>query len=102
MRGVWVANSDLSKYAFGEWQYVQSFPMAFANMPIDSKKLSTGRPLSTVMVLKTSSDTGTFSGALCADPAGPAAPAAPARHVTAMAVAPRNIRLTPNCMMISF
>jgi hypothetical protein len=41
-RGVCVANADLSSAALEAWQKVQSLPIELANVPITSKKVSTG------------------------------------------------------------
>jgi hypothetical protein len=100
MRGVCVANADLSSAAFDAWQNVQSLPMELANVPITSKNVSTGMPRSSWTVLKVSSTIGTRSPA-CAAPAWPACAGrgaqttAATRHATAIAAAHANTRLAP-------
>ena len=53
IRGVAIANALRSSAAVGEWQNVQSFPIALANIPMASKNVSTGMPLSSWTFLKT-------------------------------------------------
>src|SRR5687768_14374536 len=81
--GVDSANFALSNTASETWQNVQSLPIEFANIPIASKNVSTGMPLSSMTLLKTSPAIGGVSGGFCA------ALAAPARQATAIAMAPR-------------
>src|SRR3989304_5874491 len=94
IRGVCVANSDLSKYACLSWQNVQSFPMALANIPIASKKVSTGRPLSIVTFLNAVSlVSGAWAGA-----AWPRRAAVLSTHTAAAAAAPTKSRVDRNLM----
>src|SRR5687768_12334575 len=53
IRGVATAKALRSSAASGEWQNVQSLPIALANMPIASKNVSTGMPFSSWTFLKT-------------------------------------------------
>src|SRR5688572_8727387 len=92
IRGVESANFDLSNTASEAWQKVQSLPIELANMPIASKNVSTGMPLSSTTLLKTSSVSVTFSCGACA------CAAAPSRPSTAIATAPRNIPFDPSFM----
>src|ERR1051325_1501137 len=90
MRGVCVANADLSRAALDAWQKVQSLPIELANVPITSKKVSVGMPRSNWTVLKVSSTMGTRSGAVCAR-----RPAVAARHAAQTTAAPATTRLAP-------
>ena len=93
IRGVAIANALRSRAAVGAWQNVQSFPIALANMPIASKNVSTGMPLSSWTFLKTVS---VICGAGAAFWARRVA--APSRHTAASDAAQRKV-LDPSIMI---
>src|SRR5436190_21705327 len=100
MRGVTWAKAVLSKYASLTWQKVQSLPIAEANIPIVSKKVSTGMPLRICTLLKTSSLSGTRSAAAWGAGACAATPICTDRHVNPARTATRKrgmARSLPYC-----
>ena len=89
--GVAMAKALRSSAAVGEWQNVQSFPIAFANIPIASKNVSTGIPLSSWTFLK-------MVSLICGAGAWALRVAAPSRHAAASAVVQRKV-LDPSIMI---